>query len=1210
MILKDILTIDLTEEIKSVIDLEDMNEAETKAEIDNYIITDGLAAEYCKFVNQYKERTLETGVWISGFYGSGKSYFAKLLGYLLSNRNIAGTPARERILQRFTGIKDEALVKMNINELARINTQVIFFDIAKQDTSKGMPYTLFVNYLKSIGLPQNEYGILLYHLLINHNSVNVEQFIAEKTGQSWSEIKGNRIKYIRTIKEIYMQLGHSEIDYNLAMDAIGKDTAQFAAAALQEEIQKYLQIEKDTRLVFLFDETSEAISQKKINLLELEGITEAMTALNGRVWTVAIAQEKLDDVISNANIDKAKLTKVTDRFKTKIHLEATEVDVIIRNRLLSKNESGLQDLQKFYRMQPNKITDFSTLEASNTPRTDTELLFTEYYPFHKYQFDLLQNFLFGGGGATSTKVAARGMIITAYEILRNRLQTQPLYLMATGWQIAAQAQTQPDARMVNQFSNADKILKEIGSEISGRHLLETINFLDESNTPKPSLINIVKTYISSADDYYPTVPKIEKALEALIDAKILLLNDQKYKITTDTEQKILDEMNSYPVQSYFKVKALMDAYRQTDFVKELDYANDAGQQYKFWVASDNGDDLMNKSDQELRFKILSLYKMSDNRAENIEAMREQHQNDKDMICIVPNNEDFREIDKLIEYIIRFDYIKPKYSDKLSEEYKIVRALENSKTEKIVKLNSLIEKTLNTATAVYLYEPIILSADNWQLTMQTLQKKMARVIYSKRVDAQLSDTKAEQLIKETKDENLYKIFASDGSNYQYFDAKGVFVGDMLPVADEILFRLKSREWFGEELEKELRKAPFAYQYGTVAATVAALMRGGKITAKHNGSDKFTWQADGVREIFTSSREFRKASFRAIARKLTMQQKSQIVNILKGLNISDNIGLNIDWNTNDFDLVKAIAEFANRFCNKVDDLARSHSEFHLLADEAKKSKFDLLAFDMSVNMGNYIDRAEEFLNNSEAYSAAIVSIERIEKFMLMNIGNIRRWTEFIGKVNEELRKSAHSSETLEKLNAEFETMKQSGLISNYKAMEKKVQHIKDHYYDLMKAAVSDMADKYSKIKAKAEELINYIQTLPAAPNRNNLEKAKAIVLYAEQRTQSEIRLELDIRDQITKFTFSEVLSFVDLYNTKNTDLDIINANLILTAPPPPEIIASESPTAEAMPEPKAPIAKTFSTRMPANKMKVSAYKKWLSDELRKIAAADDNDEVEIA
>ena len=155
MKIKDILTINLSEDIKNVIDLEVISEKEIQDEIENYIVTDGLAREYVTFVDIFTSNILETGVWISGFYGSGKSYFGKLLGYMLSNRSIVGTPARDRINQRFTGISDEALVKNALSRLESINSRVVFLDIAKQDTSKGLAFTLFRNFLKSLGFPEN-----------------------------------------------------------------------------------------------------------------------------------------------------------------------------------------------------------------------------------------------------------------------------------------------------------------------------------------------------------------------------------------------------------------------------------------------------------------------------------------------------------------------------------------------------------------------------------------------------------------------------------------------------------------------------------------------------------------------------------------------------------------------------------------------------------------------------------------------------------------------------------------------------------------------------------------------------------------------------------------------------------------------------------------------------------------------------------------------
>ena len=542
MKIKEILTIDLSEDIKN-------------------IVTDGLAREYADFVDTFTSNILETGVWISGFYGSGKSYFGKLLGYMLSNRTIGGTPARDRIVQRFTGINDEALVKNALSRLDAITSRVVFLDIAKQDTSKGLAFTLFRNFLRSLSLPENEHGIFLFQLMLSEGKTAVQDYIFDASGLDWNEIRTSSFKYAKAIKELYIKKGNSDADYENLITTIRRDIDQFSAARLREELTNYLQVEKNEKVVFLFDEASEALNQKKFELLDLEGVSESLSSLGGKVWTIAIAQEKLDDVISNASLSRAQLTKVTDRFKTKIHLEATEVDVIIRNRLLRKSETGIQKLTEHFKKNSGKISDHAAIHGAGISKTDNAENYATYYPFYKYQFDLLQNFLFGTKGYASTKVAARGMIITTYDILKQEVQHTDLFHTVTGWHIAKEGQPQPPVRLVSRYDNAERFLLEAGSSISGRRLLETINFLTEAEVTPSSLPNITKSFISDPDEQFKVQDDIVKALDLLTEAKVLLDTNKTYRITSDIEQRLLDEMNGFTVQGFVKKKQLVTAYK-------------------------------------------------------------------------------------------------------------------------------------------------------------------------------------------------------------------------------------------------------------------------------------------------------------------------------------------------------------------------------------------------------------------------------------------------------------------------------------------------------------------------------------------------------------------------------------------------------------------------------------------------------------------------
>lgn len=1199
MKIQEILTIDLSEDIKNVIDLEDISEKEIQAEIESYIVTDGLGEEYRKFVDTYTSNILETGVWISGFYGSGKSYFGKLLGYLISNRTIVGTNARDRILQRFIGVNDEALIKNSLSRLDSINSRVIFLNIAMQDTSKGLAYALFRNFLRSLGLPENEHGYFLYQLMIEDKQNNIQDYVFNCTGKDWSVVKTRLFDYVKLSKGIYTAKGNSESDYNILINTIVREIDQFSSAIFRDKLKSYLELVTDEKLVFIFDEASEAILQKKFTLLDLEGLSEALSdsSLSKKTWTIAIAQEKLDDVINNSNVSMAQLTKVTDRFKTKIHLEATEVGVIIENRLLKKNANGIKQLQDHYQGNSGKIIDHSSLIGAGISKIDSAVNYTTYYPFYKYQFDLLQNFLFGTKGYASTKVAARGMIITTYDILKQEVQHADVFNTVTGWQIAKEGQPQPPVRLVSRYDNAERTLKEEGSTISGRKLLETINFLTEAEVTPSTLPNIIKSYISDPDAYYKVQDEISKALEILTEAKVLLDTNKTYRITSDIEQRLLDEMNGFTVQGFVKKKRLVNAYKAAGFIKGLNKVSESGLQYDFYITTDNDDELTNPAQKYLKAKIKSMYNIPDDRSADIDTLKVQHQNEKDLLWIMPDNERFRELDKLIEEVERIGFLQEKYKDPNSEEYKILISFTTAQGEKQTRITDIVTDALENATVIYMYNTFQLNKDNWQSILPSQQKLIVQNVYNKRLSSQLNESVAIAVIGEANNNRLHQYFASD--DFRFFDNQGNFIGENLKVAEEVLFKIRNTFVDGKTIESDLLLAPTDFKFGTVISTVAALFRAGRIIAKFNGKDFFSWRDTGVKQIFDAATRFRNASFKAVSKSLSASHKQELAQYLLDIDAEDFIGRKVDYNTNDFELVSALKDTAKHFVDKVTTLNKSEKDFDKLFPIAEKNKDLLSTFTGAVSEANYIDKANEFLTGKDDFHKALKDIEKIEKFIRNNLPKAMEWKRFVAAVKDELTKAATANPVIAALAAAFETHFNEDVVKHYASLQQSAQKIKDEYHRIFDDAMKACATRYTEINEMAKSLADEMAQLPPGLNDAATAKTNNLLNYATQRTQPAVSLDFDVKDKQSRFTYSEVLSFIDLYGSKKTDIDIIRAGLIRekapdplpgTPPPPPE-------------------TKTYSVQVPARKMKVADYKLWLQQELQKLAGANDTDDIEI-
>jgi len=700
----EILTLDLQEDIKNVIDLEDRSELEIQQEIESYIVTEGIGRYLYDFTNQYTSNIKETGVWLSGFYGSGKSYFGKMLGYIIANPMINGTPARERFIPRIKGVTDESLLENAIRKLDSTKNRVVFLDVAKQNTDRGLAFTLFANLLKNLGFRDDIYGYMEFDLYLDGKYDDFKAQAKKLEGKDWDELKKSNRQVAKVMRSVFSAMGYSEADYTDTYAVYTAAISDFSASKFKGELEKYLTFKNDETLVFVFDEASEAISQNKFTLLDLEGISEALSSIIHKVWTIAIAQEKLDDVINNANVNRSQLTKVTDRFKTKIHLEATEVDVIIRSRLLQKKETYFNQLLDYYKKNEGLVSDATNLKSSFPTKTTTAEEFATYYPFHKYQFDILQKFLFSSNALVATQIAARGMIITTFDVLRKQMREQALYAFTPGHAICTEAQTAPPIDLVNKYDTARKILTEKNLGVAGDKLLKTLHLLADSEVISATVENITKSYINDLTTYYAIKPKIEEALNLLVEAKVLLLANNNYKITSDLEGKLLEEMKDFDVELFSKKRSLINYLKDYKIFTPVATYTEGSDTFKFSVSSDQDDELCGAGSKQLKLMVYSLFNISENRQDFIEQLKMETQTDKNLITLIPDSKDFSRIDKLIGEISRYTYIEQKFSNETDPaKRQIIRdfAIIREEKEKNLRLN--IENAYKNASLIYMFD---------------------------------------------------------------------------------------------------------------------------------------------------------------------------------------------------------------------------------------------------------------------------------------------------------------------------------------------------------------------------------------------------------------------------------------------------------------------------------------------------------------------------
>ncbi|QTA83360.1 Uncharacterized protein dnl_57620 [Desulfonema limicola] len=1192
----EILKLDLEEDIKSVIDLDVHTEIEVKNEIDSYIVTENIGKYFSDFASRFTSNIKETGVWISGFYGSGKSYFGKMLGYVLENREIMGTPAADRFIARLTGLKNASLIENEIRRLTLMNTRVVMLDIAKQDTANGLAFTLFRNFLKSLGYLDNVYGYMEYNMFLDRRYDDFLELVKEmNNGSEWPDLKKSKMKTPAAIKKALTMKWYSEDEYNEMLALLNNTIKEFSAERLKEELERYLK-NNDETLVFIFDEASEAISQEKYNLLDLEGLSEAMSGIRSKVWTIAIAQEKLDDVINKSNISKGQLVKVTDRFKTKINLESTEVDIIIKNRLLLKKDKFYNSIKDYYKANEGIISDAVNLKSRFPAKIENADECAVYYPFHKYQFTLLQRFLFSSNALAATQAAARGMIITIFDVLRNPLKNMELFQFAPAFYICEQAQTAPPSVLVNKYDIAKKILKNQGSAIDGRQLLKTIHFLTESDLVSATSESIAKAYIQDVETYYTIKPVVDDALNILTESRILLFSNNTYKITSDLETKLLDEMKDFSVDLFIKKSNLIRNLKKLKNLKSISVFSDLGIQYHFNVLSDSDDELFSSSNKSLQIRLYNLYSVSgskNDREEVIETVKLDTQFEKTRITIIPQTSDYSKIDDLIEEVQKFEYMLEKYgSDSDAQIKQIIRDFSIIRDEKEKALKLLIEKAYTWADAVYLFDTIILNDKNFSSAVSSLQKKVIKNVYTKRPSIQLSEKLAIEIVKEKSDKKLSRF--NNGDDFNFFDDNGNFVGEGLKVTEEVVSLINYNSADGKTLESELLKPPTGYEYGTVATVLAALFRAGRVTIRFKGNDYFSYRDQGAAEIFSTGKNFQKSSFKALTRTLNAAQKNIMVQALLDMNYKEITGEAVDWNTNDFQLTDSIRVLAERFITSIDTLEKSVDRFDSLFSSINLYKDCLSLFSGKTTENNYIERAETFLNLIDDFKQAGKNIRKIEKFVKKNLdkaGNLKR---FVEDLEIEKEKASINSKDMERQIRDFNEFYNNSIVDKYKDILNIAQKLKDEYFSLMKAKNDEMAQVHEILENKALALISEIEKYPGELNRENRVKAENILKYARQRINKKLELGKSIQCKNSKMSLSEMQSSIALIPSKETEIALIQA-AIVKEKTDPDIVK---------PKPPRKISLDIS-----KKMTVKAYRDVLDSQLQNLNGLDDNEIVEI-
>jgi hypothetical protein len=456
------------------------------------------------------------------------------------------------------------------------------------------------------------------------------------------------------------------------------------------------------------------------------------------------------------------------------------------------------------------------------------------------------------------------------------------------------------------------------------------------------------------------------------------------------------------------------------------------------------------------------------------------------------------------------------------------------------------------------------------------------------------------------EELGSLFS--GNDFKFFDSHGNFTGEHLKVIEEINAKINTRFVDGRSLEADLSGDPWGYSYGTIVTALAALLRAGRLTVKHNGDTWFSHDQKAVHEAFTNATKFKSASFKSITATLSATHKNQAVQLLMDLEFQNHIGRKVDWNINDFDLADAINCLADHFVTALKTLNDTVDKFESLFPNVAVQKMILLNYSGKVTEGNYLEKVGYLLTNEDDFKAAIQLILKAQKFIKKNFATVKDHKRFIENVITELNKAERADTTINEAHEEFMRLYQQDMVKNFAQLQQQGQIVRDSYFKFIKNAASGMTHEYQLLQGKVDAALRQLKLYPTDLNNHNQKKLDDLSRYCSARTVSEPTPEFSITCTKCGYSLSDILNYTALAPTKDNELLIIQSSFITEAPPEPEVEPEPGSDPEKPTPPPIPPRK-IKLQVPDKFMTVQTYKTLLTAQLSALASARPDEKIEL-
>ncbi len=926
--IRDLLARDLEKPIEEVIKLSQTDEAVVYTELSEYVVTDNLRRAYTDLLRAINESVFNPtegiGVWVSGFFGSGKSAFVKNLGYILSNPVVQGEPAAELFIRRVreAAPDDPVLPDLIRNLTQRVAFEVIMFDVsvhrAVQRESELLAEVMYRALLKQLDYADRNYAVAELEIELEGEE-RLAAFV-RTVAEMWRERLGRVSAAAQAPVPVTLagRVGPEEYAVWRVVRA-GAQAINRASAALHRmdpatyprpeswaDAVRARPVDVDVRLLiertfdltarrrpgkavfFIIDEVGQYVARSSDKILDLQGVVRDFGAagrnrvVSGQapapVWIVVTAQEKLNEVVDAIGDKRVELAKLQDSFRHTIDLGPQDIQEVAARRVLVKKPEARPFLADLFEQHRGTLNSHTTLEQSGRFRPVEKEAFVETYPYLPHfiglSIDIMSALRLQTGGVRHLGGSNRTIIKQAYEILvnpRTRLADAPVGTLVTLDKVyelvghLVSSEKQRDIGEIDRVFGSDSWEAKVARVLA---LIEQVQHLPR--TPR----NIAALLYARLGGDQP-LAEVEQALQRLEEARFVRQAEGGWKLlslaekTWETERR---EIKVAPSQEIGLLREALERLWEDPGLRSLDYRGlrsfSLQVTFQDYTVTRSGD------------LALRLFLVDD--AEDLKKRVEVSRRDTrasthrhEVHWIFSRT---KALDNALQELARAAHMVNKYDQIVAQQRVSEEQIANLENEKRARqrwaneVERLLQDALLRGVGVFqgqTKDAAAFHARTWKEVVRGLLQWVVPALYDRLEEGSVAlPSKAASAVLTAEDlSRLPPVFyEGEGALGLVVEGPdGYTINSEAPTAAAILAYMRQEEDYGssvtgKKLEEHFNGPPFGWRLILVQAVLALLLRAGHVEVIVQGRRLRRPDDPQVRRVFAGTRDFRAATFR--------------------------------------------------------------------------------------------------------------------------------------------------------------------------------------------------------------------------------------------------------------------------------------------------------------------------------------------------------------